>query len=63
MLTNQKPSSGPDVLQNAEYYPFRMADFALSWTLMGAQIIGGCCASGPEHISAMRPVVKGHGGP
>ena len=58
MLTNQKVSSGPDILQNAEYYPSRMAEFARTWKRMGAQIVGGCCASGPEHISAMRPVVK-----
>lgn len=62
MLTNQRVSSGPDILQNAEYYPARMAEFALTWKRMGAQIIGGCCASGPEHISAMRLVVKGKGG-
>ena len=61
MLTNQKVSSGPDILQNAEYTPSRMAEFARDWKRMGAQIIGGCCASGPEHISAMRSVVKGHG--
>ena len=59
MLTNQKPSAGVDILQNAEYYPTRMADFASEWKEMGAQIIGGCCAAGPEHIQAMRPVVKG----
>ena len=59
MLTNQKPSAGADILQNAEYYPTRVADFAAEWKGMGAQIIGGCCASGPEHILAMRPVVKG----
>ena len=29
------------------------------WKEMGAQIIGGGCATGPEHIMAMRPVVKG----
>ena len=58
MLTNQKPSAGVDILQNAEYYPTRMAEFASEWKDMGAQIIGGCCASGPEHIQAMRPVVK-----
>ena len=62
MLSNQKVSTGPDILQNAEYYPSRMAEFALNWKRMGARIIGGCCASGPEHIGAMRPVVKGHGG-
>ena len=59
MLTNQKPSAGVDILQNAEYYPTRMAEFAAEWMDMGAQIIGGCCAAGPEHIQAMRPVVKG----
>ena len=59
MLSNQKPSAGSDVFQNAEYYPSRMARFAGEWKGMGAQMIGGCCASGPEHISAMRPVVKG----
>ena len=45
--------------KNAEYYPSRMARFAGEWKSMGAQMIGGCCASGPEHISAMRPIVKG----
>jgi methionine synthase I (cobalamin-dependent) len=24
---------------------------------MGAQIVGGCCATGPEHIMAMKVVV------
>ncbi|MDE2813670.1 MAG: homocysteine S-methyltransferase family protein, partial [Gemmatimonadota bacterium] len=34
------------------------AEFAGEWKRVGAQIIGGCCASGPEHIAAMYPVVK-----
>ncbi len=59
MLTSHKPSTGEDTLQSAEYYPSRMAEFAGAWKSMGTQIIGGCCASDPEHISAMRPVVKG----
>ena len=50
---------GSDIIQNGDYYPSRMAEFAGAWKSMGAQIIGGCCASGPEHISAMRPIVKG----
>ncbi|MYK40254.1 MAG: homocysteine S-methyltransferase family protein, partial [Gemmatimonadetes bacterium] len=57
-LTNQKPSAGVDILQNADYYPSRLAEFAGEWKRVGAQIIGGCCASGPEHIAAMYPVVK-----
>ncbi len=58
-LTNQRPSTGPDILQTAHYPPSRLAEFAGQWKEMGAQIIGGCCATGPEHIMAMRPVVKG----
>ena len=59
MLTNQLPSRGPDIIQLGEFLPSRLAEFAQVWKEMGAQIIGGCCASGPEHIMAMRPVVKG----
>ncbi len=58
-LTNQRRSTGPDILQTSPYPPSRLAEFAGEWKEMGAQIIGGCCATGPEHIMAMRPVVKG----
>ena len=58
-LTNQLPSSGPDILQTGAYPPSRLAEFAAEWKETGAQIIGGCCATGPEHIMAMEPVVKG----
>ncbi len=58
ILTNRKPSEGRDISQNADYYPARVAEFAREWRQMGAQIIGGCCASGPEHVMAMRPEVK-----
>jgi homocysteine S-methyltransferase len=58
-MTNLLPSSSPDFLQTAGYYPSRLATFVQEWKEMGAQIIGGCCATGPEHILAMAPVVKG----
>jgi len=45
-------------LQNSSYPPARLVEFAQHWKAMGVQIIGGCCATGPEHILAMRPVVK-----
>ena len=48
-----------DSLHDADYYPARMAAFAREWKAMGAQIIGGCCATGPEHVQAMRSVVIG----
>ena len=47
------------VIEGDEYTPERYAGFARAWIDMGAQIIGGCCATGPEHIAAARPVVKG----
>ena len=58
MLTNQLPSQGKDILQTQNYPPSTLAEFAAKWKKAGAQIIGGCCATGPEHIMAMKPVVK-----
>jgi 5-methyltetrahydrofolate--homocysteine methyltransferase len=28
-----------------------------AWLAMGAQILGGCCATTPDHIAALRRVV------
>ena len=56
---SKEPGESADIIRNTEYYPSRMAEFAGVWKDMGAQIIGGCCASGPEHIAAMQPIVKG----
>ena len=58
LLSNQLPSGGPDVIQAADYSPSRVARFASDWLDAGAQIVGGCCASGPEHIAAIRRVVS-----
>ncbi len=48
-----------EILQWGDNTPERLAAYAREWKAMGAQIIGGCCATGPEHIRAMRTVVKG----
>lgn len=37
--------------------PARLAEFASDWQSMGAQIIGGCCATTPAHIEAMRGIL------
>ncbi len=47
-----------EILQRGDYTSESLADFAREWKAMGAQIIGGCCATGPEDIDAMRPAVK-----
>ena len=58
MLTNQLPAEGSDFIQLGEYTPSRTAEFVKDWLDMGARIVGGCCASGPEHIIAMRAVMQ-----
>jgi homocysteine S-methyltransferase len=35
------------------------ADLALRWRGEGAQIVGGCCGVGPEHVSAARASLEG----
>jgi S-methylmethionine-dependent homocysteine/selenocysteine methylase/SAM-dependent methyltransferase len=35
------------------------AQLALSWREEGAQIIGGCCGVGPEHLAAAREALEG----
>ncbi len=47
---------GGDLLSG--YSPLRLADFGQDWLDMGSQIIGGCCATGPEHIIALNNVVN-----
>ena len=53
------PTETWHTIETSDYPPERYAQYAREWKEMGAQIIGGCCATGPEHIEAIRPVVKG----
>ncbi|MCZ6778883.1 MAG: homocysteine S-methyltransferase family protein [Acidobacteria bacterium] len=46
------------VVEKLGYTPERYAEFALEWKKMGAQVIGGCCATGPEHIKAVHEILK-----
>jgi homocysteine S-methyltransferase len=50
---------GPDIISAQAHSPSRLAEFAQEWIGMGAQIVGGCCATGPEHIMAMKVAVAG----
>ena len=49
---------GPDIISAQATSPSRLAEYAQEWIGMGAQIVGGCCATGPEHIMAMKTVVE-----
>jgi S-methylmethionine-dependent homocysteine/selenocysteine methylase len=37
-----------------EMTPERFAEAAAGWIQRGAQIVGGCCGTGPDHIRALR---------
>src|SRR5262249_51493437 len=44
-------------LDTTTYTPADLASDGAKWLDMGAQIIGGCCATTPEHIAALRAAV------
>jgi S-methylmethionine-dependent homocysteine/selenocysteine methylase len=54
------PNAGePDIAHGTwrfdpAWTPERFAEAALGWVARGAQIVGGCCGVGPEHIKALR---------
>ena len=58
-----QPNAGSPVLRDGRIsYAESAAQFAAAAPRLlaaGARIVGGCCGSTPEHIAAMRPLVKG----
>ncbi len=59
---NPKFGAAPDepffTLGQGENTPEHYAEVAVGWKETGAQIIGGCCATTPDHIRAVRAAVK-----
>jgi 5-methyltetrahydrofolate--homocysteine methyltransferase len=57
------PNAGMPVLENGKTVfkesPAQMGDKAPLLVKAGANIVGGCCGTGPEHIRAMRRAVLG----
>ena len=51
------PRQFPRIIDPSDYLPDRYAQFASEWIDMGAQVVGGCCSSRPQHIAALRPLV------
>ena len=43
---------------NVRCSPVEYTGYVKEWLGMGAQIVGGCCGSSPEHIALLRPIVK-----
>ena len=44
--------------ENPYYTPELLVEYARAWKAMGAQIIGGCCGTGPLHIAALPAAVS-----
>jgi S-methylmethionine-dependent homocysteine/selenocysteine methylase len=43
----------PEWLFSNEYPPARYLEFAREWVASGAQIVGGCCGTTPDHIALL----------
>jgi 5-methyltetrahydrofolate--homocysteine methyltransferase len=60
-----KPNAGvPRMVNRQAVYdagPERMADLAREFVELEARIVGACCGSSPEHITAMALAVHGEG--
>lgn len=58
-----EPNAGlPQLVEGSTVFPDspeEMAEYALKLREAGANIIGGCCGSTPQHIQAMAAAVKG----
>lgn len=58
------PNAGfPELVNERMMYPATADYFATYATRaldLGAQIVGGCCGTSPEHIAAMRPVLDAY---
>ena len=50
----RRPGQPWHVLEAPNYPPERFAGFGRQWLDLGAQVIGGCCATTPDHIAALR---------
>ncbi len=57
-----KPNAGlPRMVGDVATYdvgPAMMGEYALRYVKAGAQIVGGCCGSTPQHVAAIAKVVK-----
>lgn len=52
------PHSAADGSTYFDFTPDQMAEHAADWIAAGAQIIGGCCGTSPEHLGAVARAVR-----
>ena len=49
-----QPGEGRETPARGDLGPEAYAGFAREWRTMGAEIVGGCCGIGPDHIAELR---------
>ncbi|MFQ5625112.1 MAG: homocysteine S-methyltransferase family protein [Methyloligellaceae bacterium] len=49
---------GGTILPEYDVGPAEMADYAKQFALAGAQIVGGCCGTTPEHVKSIAQALK-----
>ncbi len=52
------PTSNPDGTTSYSVSPEMMGDHAITWIEAGANLVGGCCGTSPEHLTAIARTVK-----
>ena len=58
--TAKQPGQQFHSINTGENTPERYAEFGRLWLDLGARIIGGCCATRPAHIAALRQMMDRH---
>lgn len=53
------PTSNPDGTTSYDVTPEMMGNHVLEWIAAGARLMGGCCGTSPEHLTAIAKMVKG----
>jgi len=57
-----KPNAGlPHLVEGVTVFdvtPGQMAEYAVKYVGLGAQVVGGCCGNMPEHIAAIAKAIK-----
>lgn len=52
-----QPGEQWHLIDQETYDPERYAGYVREWLAMGVSIVGGCCATGPEHIAELRKLI------
>ena len=58
--STKRPGQQFHSIDTGDNTPERYAEFGRRWLELGAAVIGGCCATRPAHIAALREMMDNH---